>query len=104
MYLINHFLDEDIAGILVPDKSQASQTNGVSGTGSLGQQVDTCVAQYNRDPNFMLVDVSFVGCPCTHILPLYIVLRVRRWFSLPGCGDCQRRNVFPHYAYHYTIG
>ncbi|KAI0937269.1 hypothetical protein AcW1_001291 [Taiwanofungus camphoratus] len=61
MYLINHFLDEDIAGILVPDKSQASQTNGVSGTGSLGQQVDTCVAQYNRDPNFMLVDFYEYG-------------------------------------------
>ncbi|PCH34019.1 PLC-like phosphodiesterase [Wolfiporia cocos MD-104 SS10] len=61
MYLINHFLDSSIAGILYPDKSAASQTNGVNGTGSLGQQVATCASEYDRNPNFMLVDFYEYG-------------------------------------------
>ena len=58
MYLINHFLDEDYLGVLVPDKADADKTNAVSGTGSLGAQVTECAGEYNRNPNFMLVDVS----------------------------------------------
>lgn len=58
MYLINHFLDTLILGNPAPDVGQANVTNGVSGTGSLGAQVDTCVAANGRAPNFMLVDVS----------------------------------------------
>ena len=58
MYLINHFLDKDYLGVLVPDKADADKTNAVSGTGSLGAQVTECAGEYNRNPNFMLVDVS----------------------------------------------
>lgn len=62
MYLINHFLDQVIFGLPAPDVSQANVTNGVSGVGSLGQQVSTCEAAGastgGRPPNFMLVDVS----------------------------------------------
>ena len=58
MYLINHFLDKVVAGFPAPDSSRANQTNAVSGVGSLGVQVQTCAAQYGRNPNFMLVDVS----------------------------------------------
>lgn len=58
MYLINHFLDTLVLGQPTPDREQANVTNGVSGTGSLGQQVDTCVAANGRNPNYMLVDVS----------------------------------------------
>ncbi|CCL98115.1 uncharacterized protein FIBRA_00109 [Fibroporia radiculosa] len=61
MYLINHFLDSDVAGIPIPDKSQANVTNGVSGVGSLGQQTSTCTAEYHRPPNFMLVDFYEYG-------------------------------------------
>jgi hypothetical protein len=57
LYLINHFLDEVIANQDAPDKKEASVTNGVSGTGSLGLQVQTCAAANGRNPNFMLVDV-----------------------------------------------
>lgn len=60
MYLINHFLDQEIAGFPAPDVEQANVTNGVSGPGSLGQQVDTCVGDYGRNPNFMLVDVRIM--------------------------------------------
>lgn len=58
MYLINHFLDRLVAGVPAPDSSRANTTNAVSGEGSLGVQVQTCAAQYGRNPNFMLVDVS----------------------------------------------
>ena len=58
MYLINHFLDTDVLGILIPDKPDAADTNGVSGTGSLGAQVTECAGEYGKNPNFLLVDVS----------------------------------------------
>ena len=58
MYLINHFLDKLVAGVPAPDPDHADTTNAVSGVGSLGVQVETCSAQYGRNPNFMLVDVS----------------------------------------------
>jgi hypothetical protein len=57
LYLINHFLDEVIANQVAPDRKDASVTNSVSGTGSLGLQVQTCAAANGRNPNFMLVDV-----------------------------------------------
>jgi len=61
MFLINHFLDELFLGQPTPDKAQANVTNGVSGTGSLGVQVDTCVAAQGRNPNYMLVDFYEFG-------------------------------------------
>ena len=64
MYLINHFLDKatTLLGttIFSPDISALNTTNAVSGTGSLGQQVSTCAAEYGRNPNFMLVDVRSI--------------------------------------------
>ncbi|KAF8898964.1 PLC-like phosphodiesterase [Infundibulicybe gibba] len=45
----------------VPDIAQANVTNGVSGAGSLGQHVNTCVAQNTRPPNFLLVDFYEFG-------------------------------------------
>lgn len=61
MYLINHFLDKLVLGQPTPDVSQANVTNGVSGTGSLGQQVGTCAAANGRNPNFLLVDFYEYG-------------------------------------------
>lgn len=58
MYLINHFLDKLILGQPAPDVDDAATTNAVSGVGSLGVQVTTCLATNTRPPNFMLVDVS----------------------------------------------
>lgn len=62
MYLINHFLDQLLLGQLVPDVGSLNQTNAVSGTGSLGAQVNTCMSTQGRPPNFLLVDV----CRNTH--------------------------------------
>jgi hypothetical protein len=57
MILTNHFLDRILFNQPVPDMAALNQTNGVTGTGSLGQQVNTCMAVQGRPPNFMLVDV-----------------------------------------------
>jgi hypothetical protein len=62
LFLINHFLDKIVLGEDAPDPEDANVTNSVSGTGSLGTQVQTCVAAHGRSPNFMLVDV------CIHYL------------------------------------
>ena len=83
MYIINHFLDKLLFGQPVPDVDKANVTNSASGFGSLGAQVDTCVAQHTRPPTFMLVDVSFVNIlgnvTSTNSA---LVLRIRRRFSL----------------------
>jgi len=61
MYLINHFLDTMLLGSPVPDIAAANVTNAVSGTGSLGVQVNTCISDYGRAPNFLLVDFYEYG-------------------------------------------
>jgi len=61
MYLINHFLDTVLLGSPVPDPGDADKTNAVSGTNSLGAQVQLCASQYSRNPNFMLVDFYEYG-------------------------------------------
>jgi len=61
MFLVNHFLDKVLFGAPVPNVAAANVTNAVSGTGSLGAQVATCVAAQGRSPNFMLVDFYEYG-------------------------------------------
>ncbi|GLA76441.1 hypothetical protein AtubIFM55763_008015 [Aspergillus tubingensis] len=63
MYIVNHFLDVDILGILIPDKDHASDTNAVSGSGSIGAQADLCYSIYSRLPNFILLDFVDLGEP-----------------------------------------
>lgn len=64
MFLINHFLDKPFAGLTgvpVPFRAQANVTNSVSGPGSLGEQVSTCINDHGRNPNFLLVDFYEYG-------------------------------------------
>ncbi|KAF5352466.1 hypothetical protein D9756_006018 [Leucocoprinus leucothites] len=61
MYLINHFLDKTVLGNPVPFVEKLNVTNAASGDGSLGAQVDTCMAQHSKPPNFMLVDFYEFG-------------------------------------------
>jgi len=61
MSLINHFLDQLVLGQAAPNVAQANVTNAASGSGSLGAQVDTCIAANARAPNFMLVDFYEYG-------------------------------------------
>jgi hypothetical protein len=61
MYLINHFLDKVVLGQPAPDRDRANVTNGVSGEGSLGLQVEKCSTINGRPPNFLLVDFYEYG-------------------------------------------
>jgi len=66
MYLINHFLDEDTsvlgAGTTTqPAKDKLNVTNAATGDGSLGFEIQNCVAQHGVPPNYMLVDFYEYG-------------------------------------------
>jgi len=61
MYLINHFLDKLVFNQPVPFIEKLETTNGATGPGSLGEQVDTCTGQHGKPPNFLLVDFYEFG-------------------------------------------
>lgn len=52
MYIVNHFLDVDIFGILIPDQVNAPKTNSMS---SILAQSNLCNQAWGRLPNFILV-------------------------------------------------
>lgn len=55
--LVNHFLDTNAGfGIQVPDTGNITTTNGLTGTGSLGQAATSCTSEYGKKPTFFLVD------------------------------------------------
>ena len=56
MYIVNHFLDSKISGILIPDDPADSTTNAATGPGSIGAQVALCEGLYQRAPKGILVD------------------------------------------------
>jgi hypothetical protein len=61
MMIVNHFLDLDIFGILIPDNAADAQTNAATGTGSIGAQANLCISTWGRSPNFILVDDFNIG-------------------------------------------
>jgi hypothetical protein len=71
--VINHFLDKIVLGQPAPDPEDANVTNAVSGVGSLGQQVQTCIAANTRNPNFMLVDVCILSGVIVKNSPLAVL-------------------------------
>ncbi|KAK3316660.1 PLC-like phosphodiesterase [Apodospora peruviana] len=62
MYLVNHYLDVDLFGILIPDPLAAPRTNSVS---SILAQSDLCHQTWGRVPNFILLDWVSKGDPIT---------------------------------------
>ena len=56
MYIVNHFLDINVLGILIPDNAADATTNAATGTGSIGAQVSLCQSTYGRGPKGVLVD------------------------------------------------
>ncbi|RYN22847.1 putative secreted protein [Alternaria arborescens] len=60
MYMANHNLNAEISfaglNLLVPNVAQINQTNGLEGEGSLGAMTNTCTTNWDRPPNFLLVD------------------------------------------------
>ena len=60
LYMANHNLNINFSilgtSALIPNTVQINQTNGVEGFGSLGLMANTCTTQWDRPPNFLLVD------------------------------------------------
>lgn len=52
MILVNHFLDTNLSGILIPNRDAANVTNSAT---SIKAQANLCVGLYQRNPNFILV-------------------------------------------------
>lgn len=60
LYIANHNLDVafSLVGqqILIPDFANLAQLNGLTGSSSLYAMAETCIADWGRPPNFLLVD------------------------------------------------
>jgi hypothetical protein len=63
MYIVNHFLDQDVLGIDIPDESAAGTTNAATGSGSIGAQVGLCQSTYGYAPKGVLLDYVDMGTP-----------------------------------------
>lgn len=85
MYMANHNLNVQISlaglNLLIPNTAELNQTNGVNGSGSLGEMSTTCTGKFpalglpattdanlcvdmwGRPPNFLLVDYYNYGSP-----------------------------------------
>ncbi|KAK7712590.1 hypothetical protein SLS64_004974 [Diaporthe eres] len=55
MVLVNHFLDTNISGILIPNRAAANVTNSAA---SITAQANICVGLYGSNPTFILVGHS----------------------------------------------
>lgn len=56
MYIVNHFLDTQIFKMVVPDRRDASHTNGATGAGSIGARAKLCQEIHSSPPAVILVD------------------------------------------------
>lgn len=56
MYIMNHFLDTKILGMVVPNRRDAKKTNAWKGRGSIGEQAERCSGMYGKAPAAVLVD------------------------------------------------
>lgn len=52
MMLVNHFLDTNVSGFLIPNRDAANVTNSAQ---SILGQANICSGLYQRSPNFILV-------------------------------------------------
>lgn len=65
LYMANQNLNLEVAvagiSLLIPASNFLNETNAVSGFGSAGATVDNCTADWERPPNFILVDYYNIG-------------------------------------------
>jgi hypothetical protein len=65
MYMANQNLNLQVAiagiSLLIPASNFLNETNAPEGFGSAGRSVDTCIGDWDRPPNFILVDYYNVG-------------------------------------------
>lgn len=53
MAIVNHFLDIDLFGVLIPNEAAAPTTNGAA---SITAQTGRCQSAYGSTPNVVLLD------------------------------------------------
>ncbi|KAJ4415421.1 hypothetical protein N0V82_007360 [Gnomoniopsis sp. IMI 355080] len=58
MTLVNHFLDTNLSGILIPNRDAANVTNSAT---SITAQANLCVGLYQKNPNYILLDWISIG-------------------------------------------
>ncbi|KAF3770427.1 PLC-like phosphodiesterase [Cryphonectria parasitica EP155] len=58
MILVNHFLDTNLSGILIPNQAAANVTNSAA---SITAQANLCSGLYQQTPNFILLDWISIG-------------------------------------------
>ena len=80
MYIVNHFLDVDILGVLIPDIAKDSKTNAANGSGSIGEQADLCISTWGRTPNVILVDNFNEGRLCRPLWSSLLIFENRKRF------------------------
>ncbi|KAJ5689720.1 hypothetical protein N7462_004112 [Penicillium macrosclerotiorum] len=65
MYMANHNLNIELSlgsiDLLIPNTAVINETNGVTGNGSLGWMAENCTRDWDRPPNFLLVDYYNYG-------------------------------------------
>ncbi|KAF3385605.1 putative secreted protein [Penicillium rolfsii] len=65
MYMANHNLNLELSigsiSLLIPNTATINQTNAVNGNGSLGWMANNCTRDWDRPPNFLLVDYYNYG-------------------------------------------
>lgn len=62
MYIVNHYLDTEFLGVVVPDRRDAGRTNAWDGEGGVGAHVQRCESQHGgKTPRVVLVDYFDVG-------------------------------------------
>lgn len=94
-YMMNHFLDRNVTllGITVPvpATSELVATNDDTGTGSLGEQADTCFSSWGYYPTFTLVDFYDVGNGSVFgaFISLKICVKPRMTNELPLVSFCR---------------
>lgn len=57
MFILNHFLDVSVFGVLVPDNPADAQINATTEEGSIGVQTGLCERMYRIAPKAVLVDL-----------------------------------------------
>lgn len=62
--LVNHFLDKNLSGILIPNRDAADITNSAT---SIMAQSNICTGLYGRSPNFILVSTPVM--PQVYVFP-----------------------------------
>lgn len=96
MVLVNHFLDTNISGILIPNRAAADVTNSAA---SITAQANICVGLYGSNPNFILVGSSGMQTEYLRQIPpsLAELLVDMVFVCIARLDECWRRDGRPGY-------